>query len=302
MNKILEALKKLLPANQVQEVSKAIEDMLAEGKTELESEFNNKLKQAYDQISEELTMAEQTADAGYSQAYEIISDLQKRLESQNEEFQNSMDEGFEEAWNLLQAEKEKNKTLEVTIYEEFNGKIKQMRDLFVEKTDEYLHKHNAEMYETARRDLLSDPRMVEHKVALDKIIDILTNYVSEEDFAGASANKVEEANRAVDELRGRIQVLESRNVRLSTQNTKLNEQVREANNLLTENKNTERKERSKVAGNVSGRGQRVMEPGEKVIAEFTNPQLTKPSSDEGSILENNDALNDLLVLSGLSEG
>jgi hypothetical protein len=54
MNKIKEALEKLLPADQIQEVSSAIEEMLKDAKSELETEFNSKLEEAYAEVSNEL--------------------------------------------------------------------------------------------------------------------------------------------------------------------------------------------------------------------------------------------------------
>jgi regulator of replication initiation timing len=298
MKKILEALKGLLPADQLQEVSKAVEEMLGEAKSELEAEFNAKLKDAYEKVTEQLEAAEATKETGYKEAYTIIDDLTKRLDTQREEYEAKMEEGFEEAYQMLQTEQEKNKNLEAEIYEEFNGKIKQMRDLMVDKMDEYLHTHNAEIYESARRDLLSDPRMVEHKVALNKIMDVLSHYVSEEDFGNVASNRIEEASKSISDLKSQVQVLEARNVRLSTQNTKLNEQVREMNNVLTESTKTERKERTKVAESASGRGQRVLDSGEKVIAEFANPKLTKAEEDS-QLNEGEDEMRELLVLSGL---
>jgi hypothetical protein len=43
MNKINEALSKLLPEEQVKEVTTVIEDMFAEAKAELDQEYNEKL-------------------------------------------------------------------------------------------------------------------------------------------------------------------------------------------------------------------------------------------------------------------
>lgn len=295
MNKLYEALKRLLPADQVREVARAVEEMVAEARAELESEFNGKLTEAYGQVSDELAAAEAITEEGYQQAYGIINDLQLRIESQQEEFENSMDEGYEEAFQMLQAEQTKNNKLELDIYEEYESKLRQMKDFFVEKLDTFLQLQNAEIYEHARRDVLTDPRIVEHKVAMDRIIDVVGNYVTEDDFAGATSNRLSETQKSVEDLKGHMRVLEARNVRLSTQNTKLNESVREMHQMLNESTKVERKERARIAGNVSGRGQRVVGK-QEVIAEFALPQ---PYNNDHHIVESNDVLNDLLVLSGL---
>lgn len=305
MNKVLEALKKMLPAGDVQEVAKAVEDMISEAEAKIEAkkekEFNAKLLEAYDKVSAELAEAEETAHTGYKQAFAHIQELTLRLERQQEEFDNLMDEGFDEAYAMLEAEQAKNNNLEVEMYEEFNNRLKRMKDMFVEKFDQFSQLQYAEIYEQARRDILNDPRMVEHKVALDKIIDIVGNYVSEDDFAGVNSTKVNEAFKAVEDLKGQVRVLEARNVRLSTQNNKLNEQVREMNNVLTESTKVEKQERKRIAGTASGRGSKVLGGKEQIIAEYHNPQAQQNDDDGQSLMENNAVLDDLLVLSGLKD-
>lgn len=305
MNKVLEALKKILPAEHVQEVASAVESMIAEAEQKIEArkekEFNAKLLEAYDKVSAELQEAESTAETGYKQAFAHIQELTLRLERQQEEFDNLMDEGFSEAYEMLEKEQAKNNNLEVEMYEEFNNRLKRMKDMFVEKFDQFSQIQYAEIYEAARRDIMNDPRMVEHKVALDKIIDIVGSYVSEEDFAGTNSTKVNEAFKAVEDLKGQVRVLEARNVRLSTQNNKLNEQVREMNNVLTESTKVEKQERKRIAGTASGRGSKVLGGKEQIIAEYHNPNAQQSDDDGQSLVENNAALEDLLALAGLTE-
>jgi precorrin-6B methylase 2 len=45
--------------------------------------------------------------------------------------------------------------------------------------------------------------MAEHKVALDKIVDIAANYLNTEDRAVATSSKLEEAYQAIDDLKAR---------------------------------------------------------------------------------------------------
>jgi len=292
-NKIQEALEKLLPEDQVSEVTSAIQEMLKEAKTELETEFNNKLEEAYAELSKELKDAETVAEKGYTEAYSIISELRNRLEVQSEEYEAALEEGYEEAYQMLKEERSKNNNLEVSLYEEYDNKLAEMKEYIVDKVDQFLQFKGSEIYEQAKHDIMNDPRMAEHKAAFDKIVDITSDYLSDEDYAAASGAKLEESKKAIDDLKGQIKLLEARSIRLSTENTKLNEAVRAAHNVITEqkqvavvakkteivNEQNERVERSK---NVSGRGQIVA--GEAIIAENASE-----SSD----------FNDLQVLAGV---
>ena len=104
MEKLLEALKSLIPADQLEEVAKAVEDVLANSKKELEEQYNEKLKEAYAELQKEMDEAEQTAEKGYAQAYSIIEDLNNRLVIQKEEFEKKMEEEFEVAYSKIQEE------------------------------------------------------------------------------------------------------------------------------------------------------------------------------------------------------
>jgi hypothetical protein len=274
--KIKEALEKLLPEDQLSEVVSAIEEMLAEAKTSLEEEFNSKLEEAYSELSKELKDAESTAETGYAEAYSIISELRNRLEVQGEEYEAALEEGYEEAYGMLKEERSKNKDIEVSLYEEYDNKLAEMKEYIVDKVDQFLQFKGSEIYEQAKHDLVNDPRTSEYKSAFDKIVDITSDYLSDEDHAVASSSKLEEAKKAVDDLRGQIKLLEARSIRLSTENTKLNEAVRSAHNVINEQKETvvknkkeevlsEQNERTEKSKKVSGRGQLVA--GEAIIAE-----------------------------------
>ena len=94
-----------------------------------------------------------------------------------------------------------------------------------------------------------------------------------------------------------MRILEARNIRISTENTKLNEAVRQAQDLITESRKvvskerksaviTEQKERVEKAKNVTGRGNNSSDVA--VIAEHTNNA-------------GNSDMDQLLVLSGLKQ-
>jgi hypothetical protein len=271
--------------------------MLNQAKLDLEKEYNEKLEEAYTELSGELSNSEKTAEQGYEEAYAIIADLRNRLDIQGEEYKNALEEGYEEAYQMLKTERSKNGNIEVELYEEYDKKLQEMKEYIVDKVDQFLQAKGQEIYEQARKDVVSDPRIAEHKVALDKIVDIASNYLSDDESQNFSSAKIEEFQKQLEESRGQLRIMEARNIRLSTENTKLNENVRYAKNLITEQKQatssqkrseviTEQKERSEKAKNVTGRGQKVVDQ-EVVIAE--------------NVGNNSSEIDQILVLSGIKK-
>ena len=233
-NKITEALKKILPADQLNEVASAVTEMIEDAKSEMESEFNKNLEEAYSQLSGELSEAEKTAYQGYQEAYEIINDLNNRLSVQKEEFETALEEGYEEAYQMLVNERNSKATVETNLYEEYDSKLAEMKNYIVEKVDQFLQHKGTEIYEQAKRDLINDPRLLEHKVALDKIVNIASDYLSDEERTFGTSKKLEEASKAIQELKGQLRIMEARNIRLSTDNTRLHESKKAA--MMTESR------------------------------------------------------------------
>lgn len=297
MKKIVEALKNLLPENEINEVADAINGLLEEAKENLEAEYNQKLEEAYAELTSELAESEKIAEKGYEEAYSIIGDLRSRLEIQGQEYKNALEEGYEEAYQMLKSERNKNQNLEVEMYEEYDKKLSEMKEYIVDKVDQFLQVKGSEIYEQARRDVMTDPRMAEHKVALDKIVNIASNYLSDDEFSGINADKLEQTSKQLEQVKGQIRILEARNIRISTENTKLNEAVRQAQDLITESRRfvtrekksnviTEQKERSEKSRSVMGRGNSTGD--NIVIAEYNNNA-------------GNADMDQLLVLSGLKQ-
>jgi len=297
MDKLTEALKNLIPEDQLAEVSKAVEEMMADSNAKLEDEYNTKLKEAYEQLEAEKGELEEARETGYQQAFAIIDDLQKRLELQREEFENHMDEQFEEAWKMINDAKGDKETIEVELYKEFDNKLKDMKDFMVDKVDQFLQLQNNEIYEHAKKDVMNDPRTLEHKVAFDKITNIVADRLSDDDYSAVTSTKLEEQQQVIDDLKAKVRVMESKNTRLSMHNNKLNEAVKAQEELLTEAAKTEKKERAACAKKASGRGHRVTDG--KLIQEFNNPEANQDGGD--GVLTESQELNDLLILSGLKE-
>jgi hypothetical protein len=299
MEKIVEALTKLLPEDAVAEVTEAVKSELEGAKQSYEQEFNSKLEEAYAELSEELKTAEETAYQGYKEAYAIIEDLRSRLETQQKEFESSMEEGYEEAYQMLQAEKSKNDNLEVEMYEQFNTKLQEMKEYMVDKVDAFLQYKNQEIYETVKNSVENDPRVAEHKVALDKVVECVADYLGEEKVATVNNDKIEEISRKLEEVKSQVKILEARNIRLSAENTKLTEAVRETQKVITESVKEEKKERVEKAKNVQGRGRAVNDS--EVVAEWSdNKSEEKKTSVDTTLVESldPDLLRQMQVLAG----
>ncbi|MEI7817879.1 MAG: hypothetical protein WCI45_11900, partial [Desulfuromonadales bacterium] len=123
-------------------------------------------------------------------------------------------------------------------------------------------------YESARREIINDPRTSEQKVVLDRVVECVSDYISDADFTSAVNSKLSSADKKIEELKGQTKILEARNIRLSTENNKLNEAVREAKQVITESVKEEKQERAQKAKNAQGRGRTVNDP--ELVAEWSN--------------------------------
>jgi hypothetical protein len=299
MEKIVEALTKLLPEDAIKEVSEAVKTELEKAKQECEQEFSSKLEEAYAELSNELKETEQTALQGYQEAYAIIEDLRKRLEVQQTEFEASMEEGYEEAYQMLQTEKAKNENIEVEMYEQFNQKLSEMKEYMVDKVDAFLQFKGKELYESARREILNDPTTAEQKVVLDRVVECISDYISDEDYNNVVNSKLNNAQRQMEELKSQQKILEARNIRLSTENNKLNEAVRSAQQVITENTKVEKQERIEKVKNAQGRGRTVNDP--ELVAEWTQEKpVAKKDNVDTTLVESLDPeyLRQMQVLAG----
>lgn len=288
MDKILEALKKVLPGDQVNEVNAAVTAMLEEAKKELEAEYQKNLDEAYTQMTKELAQAEETAEQGYRDAYAIIQEQQTRQEQMREEFERVLEEQYEEAYKMILEERGKNSDLEAQMYEEYDNKLQEMKSYIVDKVDEFLQAKGKEIYEQAFRDASNDPVVAEHKVVLDKIIEIASNYLSEEEMQFATSQKLQEAQTELDRVRQQVKIMEGRNIRLSTDNTSLQKKLNEAAVVLRENRQlNEQKERAEKAANVTGKGQIDLREGEKIIPEPGETEVAK-TPESKTLVEGNE--------------
>lgn len=285
MDKITESLKKVLPQEQVAEVSAAVEAMLSEAKAELEKEYTQKLEQAYAQLAEEMKQDEAVAVQGYQEAYGIIADLRNRLETQRAEFDAALEEGYEEAYQMIQSEKGKKDGVEAALYEEYDKKLAEMKSYMIDKIDQFLRGASTEIYEQARRDITNDPRMVEHKLALSKVVETVSDYISDEDFAAVNSAKLEQVEKALADAKGQVRLLEARSIRLSADNTKLNEALRQQGEIIKEHTTIDKKERTEKAKNVTGSGKQVTENVEVIAEAKTEKKVTQEQPSDTTLVE-----------------
>lgn len=299
MEKLVEALTKLLPEDAVTEVTEAVKTELEAAKAAYEQEFSSKLEEAYAELAGELKSTEDTAIQGYKEAYAIIQDLRQRLDTQHKEFAGSMEEGYEEAYQMLVAERAKNDNIEVEMYEQFNTKLQEMKEYMVDKVDAFLQYKGEEIYESAARDISNDPRTSEHKVALDRVVECVAEFIGDEGYAAVNNSKVEEIGRKTEELKSQLKILEARNIRLSAENTKLTEAVRETQKVITESAKVEKKERVERAKKVEGRGRAVNDS--ELVAEWSDNKSVEKKTDVDTTLVESidpDLLRQMQVLAG----
>ncbi len=252
---VLKALAGLIPEDAQKVVEEAISKFLEDTTAELEKEYSEKLEEAYKTITEEKAADEATAEQGYAQAWEIITDLRDRLEIQKEEFEQALEEGYEEAYQMLQEERSKNDTLEVSLYEEYDKRMNDVKLYMVDKIDQFLALQGEKYYEMAKRDVLSDPAVAEHKLAFEKMLEVAQNYLSDEDFAYATSSRIDGLQKSLTEQKNHIKALEAKNMRLATENHTLTEAVRHQSQRLDESRVSERTARTQKAQKAEGRGQ-----------------------------------------------
>jgi hypothetical protein len=268
-DRVLEALSALVPEETRDKVTAVVTSLLDEAvgsiKEKLMSEYNGKLDEGYRIIAEEREKDWQTAEQGYKQALDIIYDLRARLEKQNEEFQATLVEEYEKAYQMILAERQKNEELETTLYEEFNKRTEAIKEYIVEKCDDFLGEMGDEYYEAARREVLQDPCLAEHRIAFERVLDVAKDYLSDEDIMLNTTGKVDGLETQVESLNLQKRQIEGKCMRLMTENNKMHDYLKETKELVEKNMLNEQNERLSQARKVQGRGDAVVEPEREVL-------------------------------------
>lgn len=255
IEQVMKALAGHIPEDAQKTVEEAFTKFLENAVAELEKEYSEKLEEAYKKITEEKKADEAIAEQGYAQAWEIITDQRDRLEIQKEEFEQALNDGYEEAYQMLQEERSKNETLEVGLYEEYDKRMSDVKEYMVDKIDQFLALQGNKYYEMAKRDVLNDPAIADHKLAFEKVLEVAQNFLTDEDFAFATSSRVENLNKQLLEQKRNIQILEAKNMNLATQLNESIKKIQSSQNRLDESKNNERTARAEKARIVEGRGE-----------------------------------------------
>ncbi len=265
-DRILEALSGLVPDDEAKnKITNLLTSLMDESVAELEKQYDERLEEAFQIISKERAEDWNVAQNGYSQAYEIINDLRNRLSLQKEEFEQTLTDEYEKAYQMIKEERSKNQELEATLHEEYEKKFQGMQEFVVSKVDEYLAQMEEETYEEARRQVLNDPCLAEHRVALEKILEVTHKFMTEEDTMLNTSAKVEELTRQLEQTEVAKRRLESKSMRLMTENNKMQEYLKETREVIEQNMINEQNERLSQARKVEGRGNTVQEPKREVV-------------------------------------
>jgi hypothetical protein len=305
-DQVIKALSGLIPEDAQEKVSTAISSFIEGAVAELEEEYNSKLEETYKKVEDEKASAVKIAEEGYSTAWGIITDLRNRLEVQKEEFDHSLEEGYEEAYQMILEERAKKDSLEVDLYEEYDKRLADIKEYMVDKIDQFLQLQGEKYYEMARKDTMNDPTVVESKVAFDRILEVAADYLSDEDYAFATGSKLEQLQKSLEDTKAQIKIVEAKNIRLATENSKLNESAARNQELINENANkVGKKERVEKAKQVEGRADRMTDSKRvKLIGEQVDESVAEQkSNDQGVLIEQlgEKIQKDMIHLSGLSK-
>lgn len=304
MDKILEALKKLLPASDVTEVAAAVESYLEDAKAEMNAEYTTKLNAGYKELAAELAEAEKVAEKGYDEAAGTIETLRNQIATMREEYEAAREELCEQAYQKLLDERAAKEQEVKEMYDQYDGKLLEMKQYIVGKVHQFLRSKGTEIYEQARKDLLADPRLAEGRVALDRIVNITADFL---DVDGNTAGRLEEAQKTIDDLKAQLKLTERRYVHADMEAKKAIKEHKAAQAKLTEavthTASNEKKERVAAAKNVTGRG-RIVETAEvEVIKEHQTKPATTTDSQATPLTEASLGLdfNALRSLSGVAK-
>lgn len=268
--KVLAALSGLIPAEAHAKVAAAINEAIDAAVAQVDAQRQAEIAELKEHHAKELAEQEQLAEKGYAEAYEMIVELRHSGARMREEYERQLAEGYEEAYQMLLAERKKNDNLEVDLYEEYDGRVGEIREYLIEKVDRFLGEHGDIFFDACRTEVRNDPATAEAQVAVERVLEAVQPLLSDADYAKAKGSRVHDLERKLHEQTALVRSLEARTMRLHAENTKLNEAARQAHSVLAESARVERNARRELAQKVQSRGQRVANDQVQVIAETTN--------------------------------
>jgi hypothetical protein len=274
--KIMESLAGMLPDEAQEKVASAVSSIIDDLSAEHEAAYNDKLAEAYAQMSEENEANVKKAEAEFEKAYSIINDLRNRFEIHHEE-------------------------LEGRLYEEYDARLKDIKEYMVDKVDEFLAIQGEKFYEMAKQEVINDPAIVEHKVAFDKIVDVVGGYISDEEMLFNTSVKVDGLHESLEKVSKEKRLLEAKIIRLESDNNKLNEVAGEAQQLLEEQMLNEQKEWVERSRNAEGRGEVSDKEREVLLGEYASKETTTEINEHSQYSEPETIVEQWQHLAGMND-
>ena len=173
--------------------------------------FNMSLPQIIKAHQEEIDLLKQ------QHAQEIFV-LQRNLEDVRSEYEESLEEGFQEAWEVVEEQRSRNQKLEVELYEEYDDKLKEIKKYIVDKVHHFLVSEWKKIVQLGEDELVA--KMDAWRKALTPA-EMVQLAIGENN-----------AKQDYDSLRAQIKILEARNIRLQCENRKLAEVIREYDKMI----------------------------------------------------------------------
>ena len=285
-DRVLEVLSDLV-SNESQEavtlaVTSLLDETVAELKANYEEEYNARLEEAYAAIVDERRADRQVAIEGYQQAYSVITDLRNRLKAQETEMNSTLEEEYGKAYEKFVEEQKKHEQEIQEMYEHFNQKSQDIQSYIIDKVDEFLGEMGQEYYESVKSEAVKDPAVNKDKLAFQKILEVAAKYLTEDDLESNQDNK--EMQQQIESLELSKKQLESRNMKLLTENQKMQSYLKDTKVLLEQYAAQEKNERLDEASKVEGQGLASVEPKREVVI----GEQTEVNKEETTKNENND--------------
>lgn len=165
----------------------------------------------------------------------VIAGLEKQIQTMRDEFEVQMDEGYQEAYEMLCEERQIRELLEVQLYEEYDKRLKDMKTVVVDKVHQFLA-HKWEEFAQAGMDELAHKLDIWRKaITPAEIVEAaLEQGVFPQPPVDVPGDEWKNICNLVEHLKTQIKLLEARNIRLQVENAKLNEAVREMGEVMAE--------------------------------------------------------------------
>jgi len=142
-----------------------------------------------------------------AELHEKISKLTQKIQGIKEEHQAALDEGYQEAFEMLQAERARSEQLEVDLYEEYDKKLKSIKEFIVGKVHQFLNMKWEEYQQTGQEDLVAKLDIWRQKMTPAEMVD----------------EALAEDQDPDHDLKEHVKIVEAKNIRLQVELAKMKE-------------------------------------------------------------------------------